>query len=72
MYIGPSNRIQHVIELARMHVDDIFLILHLLNHIIDAGLLKIALPEFKNPLVSPFDSLLSEMHCGLSRVMALK
>ena len=48
------------------------MILHLLNHLIHTWLLKVALPEFKNPLIPLLDSLLSQMHRSFSWIMALK
>lgn len=69
---SASDWIQHCVKLTWVHVFDLLMIFHLLNHLIHTWLLKVTLPEFKNPLISLLNSLLSQMHCSFSWIMALK
>jgi hypothetical protein len=59
LIIRSTNWIKHVIKFARVHSIDVFLILHLLHHFINARLFKVTLPEFNNPLISSLDCLFS-------------
>ena len=76
VFLGPdcirctSNRIEHVVKFAWVHIFLFSLILHLLNHFIDTWLLKITLPELQDPLISLLDCLFPQMHRSLSWIMA--
>ena len=64
--------VEHVVELARVDVVFLMLLLHLLNHLIDAWLLKVITPELKDSLILLLGCLASEVLSCLSWIVTFK